>query len=71
MNIVYTIHAKKQMMKRKIHEVWVEETIKWPDQTIINGNKIEAIRRVTKHPLKVIYVREERYLKIITLYLLK
>lgn len=33
MEIVYTVHSVIQMRERKVENVWVEETIKFPDET--------------------------------------
>jgi len=33
MKIIYTLHALEQIKQRKIIDIWIEETIKYPDET--------------------------------------
>ena len=70
MNIIYTIHADEQIKERKINKVWVEETIKSPDELKHKGHKHFATKKLNGETLKVIYVKET-YIKVITSYFIK
>ena len=69
MKIVFTLHAKEQIEERKIHVVWVEETIKSPDKTNRIDHKYYAVKRLNGKTLKVVYTKEEG-IKIITAFFL-
>ncbi len=70
MNITYTLHAGEQIEERKIPKIWVEETIKSPDELRRKGNKYYATKKLNGNTLKVIYVRES-YIKVITSYFIQ
>ena len=70
MEIVYTLHAKEYIKKRKIETVWVEETIKSPDETKREGHKYYVIKKLNGGTLKVIYVRE-KFIKVITTFFIQ
>jgi len=70
MEIVYTLHAKEYLEKRKIEAVWVEETIKFPDETKKDGHKYYAVKKLNGVTLKVVYVRE-KFIKVITAFFIK
>ncbi|MFC1769359.1 DUF4258 domain-containing protein [Nanoarchaeota archaeon] len=70
MEITFTYHAKIQMEERKILPIWVEETIKYPDETRRNRNKFYVVKKLNGKVLKVVYVREN-YIKVITSFFLK
>ena len=65
--IIYTVHAKRQIAKRKILHLWVEESIKSPDLTKIDGHKYYVTKKLNGRTLKVVYVKE-KHIKIITSY---
>ena len=70
MRIEYTLHAKQQMQERKVEAVWVEETIKTPDETKKEGHKFYVAKRLNGHTLKVVYVKET-FIKVVTAFFLK
>lgn len=70
MEIRFTLHAQEQIQERKIHNVWVEETIKFPDLLTIQGNKNYAVKKLNGKTLKVVFIKE-KYIKIITCYFVK
>ncbi len=70
MAIRYTLHAKEQVEERKIHKIWVEETIRSPDVTRRNGHKYYVVKKLNGKTLKVVYVRE-KYIKVITSFFIK
>ena len=67
MDILYSYHAVYQMIERRIEKVWIEETIKFPDEIKRNYNKYYVRKKINGKTLKVIYVKE-RYIKVITLF---
>lgn len=67
MDIHYTFHAEYQLNERKVEKIWVEETIKSPDQTKRTGNKYYIIKKINGKTLKVVYVKE-RNIKVVTIY---
>ena len=46
------------MPKKKFAIVWIEETIKWPDITKINGHKHYAIKKLNGKTMKVVYEKQ-------------
>ena len=70
MNIIYTKHADEQIEERKIPKIWVEETVKFPDELKHEGHKYYATKKLNGSMLRVVYVRES-YIKIITTYFIK
>ncbi len=67
MNIHYTSHAEYQLKERKVERVWIEETIKSPDETKRAGNKYYVVKKINGKTLKVVYVKE-RNIKVVTIY---
>ena len=70
MQIIYTKHAELQIEERRIEKVWVEETIKAPDEVRTKGNKYYAVKKLNGNTLKVVYVKE-KYIKVVTSFFLK
>jgi len=69
MEIKYTLHADFQIQERKIKKVWVEETIKFPDQIIKIGEKHYVTKKLNGKILKVVYVKaKEKHIKVVTVY---
>ena len=67
MRIKYTLHAKEQILARKLHRVWVEETVRYPDETRKKLPKVYAIKKLNGITLKVVYTKQ-KYIKIITVF---
>ena len=67
MKIILSYHAKKRLIERGIKIKDVEETIEMPDYTISKGNKKEAYKKIKDKTLKVVYSKEDKYIKVITL----
>ena len=70
MRLMYTFHAQEQIKEREILEIWVEETIKFPDITKHLGNKYIVTKKLNGIILEVVYIKE-KYIRVITCYLLK
>ena len=70
MKIVYTRHDEEQIKERKIEKVWIEETIKAPDETKRDGHKFYVIKKLNGMSMKVVYV-EEKFIKVITAFFIK
>jgi len=67
MFIIYTLHAEEQLHERNILKLWIEETIKWPDQIKRQGDKYLVRRKLNGRSIEVVYIKE-KYIKIITTY---
>lgn len=70
MEIVYTAHAEQQIKDRKIQQIWIDETIKYPNFTTHDRDKYYAIKKLNGKTLKVVFVKE-KYIKVITSYFIK
>ncbi|MBI2655309.1 DUF4258 domain-containing protein, partial [Candidatus Woesearchaeota archaeon] len=70
MEIIYTLHANEQINERKLSKVWIEETIKSPDEIRHKGHKHYATKKLNGNTLRVVYVKEN-YIKVITSYFIK
>lgn len=70
MGFFYTYHAQEQIKERKILRIWVEESIKTPDETRRHRNKFYVVKRLNGKTLKVVYTKE-KYIKIITAFFIK
>jgi len=55
------------MFERGIKIKEIQETIEFPDYTIVKGNKTEAYKKIENKNLKVVY--KNKFIKIITLIL--
>ena len=67
MELILTKHAKQRMLERNIKIEEIQETIEFPDYTIIKNNKTEAYKKIGNKNLKVVYTKEGKFIKIITL----
>jgi hypothetical protein len=67
MKVVLSHHAKKRLIERGIKMQDVQDTIEIPEYTISRGDKKEAYKKINGKLLKVVYVKEDKYIKIITL----
>ena len=70
MDIIYTKHAEEQIEERKILKIWVEETVKFPDELRREDIKYYATKKLNGSTLRVVYTKEN-YIKIITSYFIK
>ena len=67
MDIVYSDHAKKRMRQRGIDEWEIEHLLKYPAYTKRGyEGKIEAVGEIRNRKVKIVFIREENYIKIIT-----
>jgi hypothetical protein len=67
MKIVLSHHAKKRLIERGIKMQDIQDTIEIPEYTISRGDKKEAYKKINSKLLKAVYVKEDKYIKIITL----
>jgi len=60
MRIIYTHHARKRMIQRKVTSEQVEETLELPDNILLGdaGEEI-AIKQFGTHEVRVIYQEDE------------
>ena len=67
MNIVFTLHTKFRLKKRKITEDEVIQAIKSPDKLTKIDGKYYVQKNISRGNIEVIYVREN-YIKVVTVY---
>ena len=67
MNIVFTLHTKSRLKKRKITEDEVIQAIKSPDKLTKIDGKYYVQKNIGRGNIEVIYVREN-YIKVVTVY---
>lgn len=68
MEIVYSDHAKKRMKQRGIEEWEIEHLIKYPSYIKKTfGERREAIGEIRNREVKIVFIKEENYIKIITI----
>jgi len=68
MKSVFSNHAKKRLKERNIKGSEVSEVINFPEYTLKRGGEIEAYKKINGKTLKVVYIRKENYIKVITVY---
>jgi hypothetical protein len=68
MEIRYSVHSEEQIKERNLEKIWVEETIRFSDETEREGkNKYYARKAINGITLEVVYVKEN-YIKVVTVY---
>ncbi len=68
MEIVYSNHAKKRMEQRGIEEWEIEHLLKYPSYIKkTSESKKEAIGTIKNRFIKIVFIQEENYIKIITI----
>jgi len=67
MKLIFSNHAKNRMIEREIKIKEVQGAIDFSDYNVSTGNKIESHKKIKDKILKVVYIRKENYIKIITL----
>ena len=67
MIIDFSSHAKRRTKQRGIEDWEIEHAVKYPSYTKrkIDG-KVEAFCEIRNRSVKIVYVKEESYIKIIT-----
>ena len=67
MKITYSDHAKRRMKQRGVEEWEVEHLLKHPSYIKKNfEGKKEAIGNIRNRFVKIVFIEEEKYIKIIT-----
>jgi predicted transcriptional regulator len=66
MKFIFTKHAKERMLERNISEEEIEEVMEFPDYSVRKQNIIESIKRFKDRELKIVYLKEGKFIKIIT-----
>ena len=68
MEIIYSDHAKKRMKQRGIEEWEIEHLLTHPSyvRKSFEGRK-EAVGEIRDRSVKIVFVKEEKYIKIITI----
>ena len=67
MEFIFTNHARKRVVERKISKEQIQETIDFPDYTIRKDGKTESYKKIENKTLKIIYVLKGKFIKIVTL----
>ena len=66
MNLIFTVHAKQRILERNIKIEDVENAIYFPDYTISKNGIIESYKKIDNKNLKIIYLEEGKFIKVIT-----
>ncbi|MFH1376816.1 MAG: DUF4258 domain-containing protein [Candidatus Woesearchaeota archaeon] len=67
MNIIYSEHANKRLKQRGISLLDVEHVLEFPDYVKKSlKNMFEAYGEVKGRKLKVVFIKKESYIKVIT-----
>ena len=64
MEVIYALHAEKQIKERKYEKAWIEETIKRPDIIQHFGDKCYASKKLNGLTIEVVYIRE-KYIRLL------
>ncbi|MBS3085956.1 DUF4258 domain-containing protein [Candidatus Pacearchaeota archaeon] len=67
MKVIFTEHAKQRMIERDIKVDDITSAIEMPDYTVTKNGKVEAYKKFGDKTLKVVYAKENKFIKIITL----
>jgi len=62
------LHAKQRIREKKIELVWIEEAIKYPDKIEKEFGLYYNRKKLNGLTIEVVY-EKEKYIKIITVYL--
>jgi hypothetical protein len=66
MTLIFTNHAKKRMIERDIKLEEVQKAVDMPDYTISKENKVESFKKIGNKNLKIVYSKEGKFIKVIT-----
>ncbi|HUS50492.1 MAG TPA: hypothetical protein VMZ91_10030 [Candidatus Paceibacterota bacterium] len=55
------------MIERDIKIEKIKEAIELPDYTITKDGKIESYKRIENKTLKIVYIKKDKFIKIVTL----
>jgi len=66
MDIIVTKHARERMFERSISMEELQNAIDLPDYTIAKDNLIEVYKKIKNRNLKIVYSKEGKFIKIIT-----
>lgn len=69
--IVFSDHALRQLSERRISVGWVKHTVEAPTKLIVREERFEAYRRYRKLYFKVVFVRIEGRVIIVTQHFVK
>ena len=68
MNIIFTLHSKRQIKKRNLTEQEIIESIKFPDKTIKKHNKYYFQKDIGRGIIEIVCEKTENNIKVITVY---
>ena len=68
MDIIFTLHAKRQIRKRNLTEQEIVESIRYADKTIKKHEKYYAQKNIGRGFIEIVYEKIENNIKVITVY---
>jgi hypothetical protein len=71
LKIVFSTHAREQLVDRRIPAEWVELTISAPLKAVVHGRKFFAYRAFGRLYLKVVFVRDKEQTVVVTQHFVK
>jgi len=66
MELILTDHTKKRMRERNIKFAEIKNALEMPDYSIKKEGKSEVIKRIDNKELKIVYVNEGKFIKILS-----
>ncbi len=67
MKLILTKHANKRRIERNISFKIIKEALFFPDYKVKKEKNTEAYKKINNNLLKVVYVKSNNFIKIITL----
>ena len=68
MNIIFTLHSKRQIKKRDLTEQEIIESVKFPNKTIKKHNKYYFQKDIGRGIIEIVCEKTENNIKVITVY---
>ena len=66
-NIILTEHAKKRMVERGVNISQIYDCVDFPSYKINRGDVLEIFKKFSDRTLRLICVRESKFIKVLTL----
>ena len=68
MQIVFTLHSKRQIKKRNLTEQKIIESIKFPDKIIKKHDKFYYVKDLDRGTIEIVCEKTANNIKVITVY---
>jgi len=62
------LHAEKRMIERGISEEQIKQILEGPDFVKSEGSKRRAEKAIDERKIRIVYIEEENYIKIVTVF---